>query len=298
MTRAQAAEGVQGLPAGDRPAVDTHAHVFLRGLPTIPDARYVPDYDARPEEWFALQAGSGIGRGVLVQPSFLGTDNGHLLAALVAHPQRLRGVVVVDETLDPARVRAWDALGVRGIRLNVLGKATLPDLGSNAWRALLACLADHDWHVEVHAGGAQLAGMLARLSGCPARLVFDHFALPDPVLGMADPNVAGVCRLADARMAEGGRVHVKLSGAYRLGLGREGGLPSAHAAVRAASQYATAWLARLGPGQLMWGSDWPWTNHEATQRYAACVDALAQWVSDPAARRVVLCDAPQAVFRF
>ncbi len=64
--------------------VDTHAHVFARSLPVLPDARYVPGYDATIAQHLDLLDAHGVDCGVLVQPSFLGTDNRHLLTALAA----------------------------------------------------------------------------------------------------------------------------------------------------------------------------------------------------------------------
>ena len=84
-------------------AVDAHAHVFEPGLATVRDARYVPAYAAPLEQYLARLDEHGLERGVLVQPSFLGTDNSYLLAALAREPERLRGVIVVDHDID-ARV--------------------------------------------------------------------------------------------------------------------------------------------------------------------------------------------------
>src|SRR5258708_22274183 len=69
-------------------SVDTHAHVFERGLP-MPDARrYAPDEDALLGTYLHHLDTHGMAHGVLVQPSFLGTDNSYLLQALRAQPQR------------------------------------------------------------------------------------------------------------------------------------------------------------------------------------------------------------------
>ena len=34
--------------------VDTHAHVFHRGLPFVAGRRYTPEYDAYPEQFIAM----------------------------------------------------------------------------------------------------------------------------------------------------------------------------------------------------------------------------------------------------
>ena len=85
----------------------------------------------------ALLDAHGISHAVLVQPSFLGTDNRFLLEALRAAPQRLQGVAVVAPDIGEP---AWQALadgGICGIRLNLVG-LPLPDLTQSDWQRLLA----------------------------------------------------------------------------------------------------------------------------------------------------------------
>ena len=83
--------------------IDGHAHVFNRALPMEPIRRYTPDRDATVIEYLAHLDEHGFTHGVLVQPSFLGYDNSHLLDALRRHPERLRGVAVVPPDVDEAR---------------------------------------------------------------------------------------------------------------------------------------------------------------------------------------------------
>jgi predicted TIM-barrel fold metal-dependent hydrolase len=63
-------------------AVDTHAHVFRRGLKLADTRRYAPDYDVEIEDYLRQLDAHAVTRGVLVQPSFLGTDNSFMLKAL------------------------------------------------------------------------------------------------------------------------------------------------------------------------------------------------------------------------
>ena len=66
----------------------------------------------------------------------------------------------------------------------------------------------------------------------------------------------------------------KLSGPYRLG----GADPIA---------LAERWIASVGERQLVWGSDWPWTNHERENNYGSLRDCLDQWVGAARARAIV-----------
>jgi predicted TIM-barrel fold metal-dependent hydrolase len=268
-------------------AVDTHTHVFKRGLPLVPGARYVPSYDALPEDLFALQEAHGITHAVLVQPSFLGTDNRWLLSVLEAHPDRLRACVVVDPGCDRKTLQRWDVLGVRGIRLNLFGLRAIPDFSGHG--ELFADVADLEWHVEVHAAAPQLADVLDALAECPAALVFDHFTLPGARPGI-DSNA--IRQLLDRAVRR--PVYVKLSGPYRLEVA-SASRPDADAIV---GNYAHFLLENLGADRLLWGSDWPWTNHEAGRSYAATVRDIDAWIPGSEDRRRILWDTPKRLFRF
>lgn len=245
-------------------AVDTHFHVFHAGV-GLSGARYVPAYDATLAMWQAQSQAVGVGRGVLVQTSFLGADNHLLLQTLHAHPDTLRGVAVVQPDVPVAELQRMHNAGVRGIRLNLAGRShdAGPWAGAHAlWEALVVL----GWHVELHTDVGALPQVLAWL---PAHLslVLDHMGKPDRVSAQ-DPTVQAAVRRSHACP-----VHVKLSGAYRL-------------AGRDATQLAQLWQAELGPTQLLWGSDWPCTNHEKHADYPRLVQALEQWVSEPVLQQV------------
>jgi predicted TIM-barrel fold metal-dependent hydrolase len=253
--------------------VDSHFHVFKAGV-AQPGARYVPHYDAPLEDWQAQAQTLGVQRGVLVQPSFLGTDNSHLLHELIQNPQTLRGVVVLAPDTSIVELERWNALGVRGIRLNLAGISHRLDSWQQAtafWDALLAL----GWHLELHTDIGALPGVLAQLPGT-LPLVLDHMGKPDAVC-MTDPSITAV--LDRAKQSP---VYVKLSGPYRLG-GRD---PCA---------LARLWQSELGQHRLLWGSDWPFTNHEHEARYPALFAALREWVGEEALQ-AVLVDSPNAVY--
>src|SRR5260370_542908 len=160
-------------------SVDTHAHVFERGLP-MPDARrYAPDEDALLGTYLHHLDTHGMAHGVLVQPSFLGTDNSYLLQALRAQPQRLRGVAVVDESTGDEQLQALADAGVVGMRLNLIG-LPLPDLNAPGWRRVLEQANTLGWHVELHLQAGRLPDLLPALlaAGCP--VVVYHFRPPYP----------------------------------------------------------------------------------------------------------------------
>src|SRR5437762_2208870 len=101
--------------------VDAHTHVFSRSSPMSSGRRYTPGYDATPTALFGHLAAHGMTHAVLVQPSFLGTDNSELLNAIAAHPERLRGVAVIDFDVSDRELCALREGGVVGVRFNLVG---------------------------------------------------------------------------------------------------------------------------------------------------------------------------------
>ena len=79
-------------------------------------------------------------------------------------------------------------------------------------------------------------------------------------------------------------MHIKLSGAYGLGDLHAGAL-------------ARLWLAELGPRALLWGSDWPCTNHEAQADYARLKAEADDWVGAAAAAQARGTNAQQVYWQ-
>ena len=230
--------------------IDTHAHVFLRRMPMQHGRRYTPHSDAPLRTYLDVLDAHSMTHGVLVQPSFYGTDNGYLLDCLAAAPERLRGVVVLDPAAPDEALEAMDRAGVAGARFNLIGGE--PGLLDDpAQRELRRRVAGLGWHVEVQAEGPDWPLVLRCLDDHDGPIVVDHYGRPHPARGVA-------CAGFQAILGEGssGRLHVKLSAPYRCG----------GADVR---PYADRLLERLGPGRLLWGSDWPWTQFETGRDYGA-----------------------------
>lgn len=278
------ADRVTALSSPTLIAVDTHAHIFQRGAASVAGARYVPNYDATLTELLQQFATHGISHGVLVQPSFLGTDNTLLLAALRAHPGRLRGVVVVDPGIAPTQLAEFAGAGVVGIRLNLVGQP-LPNFQTVPWPALFGELKKLGWFVEVQREARDLPGLVAPLLAAGLNVVVDHFGRPDPKQGVEDPGFRYLLAQAPTR-----RLWVKLSGAYRNG---PDGIGDA-----IADAAAPLLLRAFGPERLLWGSDWPHTQFEHAEEYADARAQLDRWITDPAARSAILRTTPAALYRF
>lgn len=120
-----------------------------------------------------------------------------------------------------------------------------------------------------------LAAVLAQLPR-DLPVVVDHMARPAAARA-SDPTVAAL-----TSRARHGPVHVKLSGAYRL----EG---------RDAKAVAQLLLGELGAASLLWGSDWPCTNHEQFAQYQVLAESLNEWVG-PDAAAMALGANPEALY--
>ncbi|MGN8138380.1 amidohydrolase family protein [Paraburkholderia sp. 22099] len=262
--------------------VDTHAHVFEQGLPLVDGRRYSPGYDATLDTYLQLLDAHGIGRAVLVQPSFLGTDNRYLLQALSRDTHRLRGVAVIAPDASDESLAEMQGRGVTGIRLNLIEQAP-PDLRAKSWTLLLDRLSQLSWHVELHRAARDLAPMLDRLLEAGVPVVVDHFGRPDPDQGIRDPGFEALLRYGKS-----GRIWVKLSAAYRCAAGDS-------SFVREATKQL---LEHFGAGRLMWGSDWPHTQHERMTDYGQSLSMLMELGLDAAAIDAILCTTPQSFYGF
>jgi predicted TIM-barrel fold metal-dependent hydrolase len=258
--------------------IDSHAHVFTRALRLIATARYEPARDATPEQYLAQLDAHGVGGGVLVQPSFLGNDNTYLIDAIAAAPQRFRGIVVVARDADAATLDRLDEAGARGIRLNLIGAK--PDVAGVASLELLREVARRGWSVEVQADGPDWPALLPDLLRSGARLVIDHFGRPSPALGTRCPGFRAILKAARDH-----EIWAKLSGPYRFN-------------PQHAVSCAAALLDALGPGRLVWGSDWPWTQHPEITDYGATLAWLDEWVPDAAIRGRILRENPVRLYGF
>lgn len=238
--------------------LDAHLHVFHDRLPLRPERRYTPGYSATTTQLLAQLDAAGVHGAVLVQPSFL-ADHDYLLAAAAQHPDRLRAVV---SPADRAELQAgwgrWVDAGVVGVRLNLVGRE-LPDLGAPQWRSVGHEMSEGGIHLEIHASGDQWPGLVSQLADWPSDVVIDH-------LGRA-VDVAPLIEL-------GTREHVwfKASAPYRW--------PDGAAAGRLVGEL----LERTGGERLLWGSDWPFTQHESEVNYAGVLAEVTEPFPDVAAR--------------
>jgi predicted TIM-barrel fold metal-dependent hydrolase len=234
-----------------------------------------------PVDYRAVLASLGLDRGVIVQPSVFGTDNGATLNAIAELGAEFRGVAVLPPDVGDAELVRCAAGGIRGVRLSDLtkGGVSLAHLETMAAR-----LKGSGWHIQVFAALAtdpDLPGRIRRL-GVP--VVIDHLGLLDPRRGTADPAFRAVVDLL-----RDGLCWMKLSGPYLSSK-----LPAPHGDI----EPIAAALVDAAPGRLVWGTDWPHPMAEGVPDDAGLLALLERWAPDPAVRHRILVDNPAALYGF
>jgi predicted TIM-barrel fold metal-dependent hydrolase len=239
-------------------SIDCHIHLFKKGCSAISNARHTPSYDAELATVCDLGATVGVTRFVLVQTSFMGTDNDYLLQHLRASPERLRGVFILDASTSREQLRQLKSESVVGIRLNLF-QTDLAVTLSDAHLGLIERCSLEGLSVGLHDDAARLIGILDRIAGRASRLVVDHFGRPESLaLGQDDP---GYDRLLERLVVNNS--YVKISAPYRS------------PAMNPDRAYAKL-KQTLGEDKLLWASDWPWTQNEESLTYAQWANSFPQ----------------------
>ena len=263
--------------------IDTHAHIFRRGLPLAPGARYTSDYDATPADYIAQLDANGMSHGVLVQISFLGTDNSYILDAIKASGGRLKGIAVVEPTISLAEMQTMNAAGIVGMRLNLVGRP-IPDFSTGPWPEHLRAVAALGWQVEIHREAKDLPAIVTPLLAAGVNVVVDHFGRYDGTLGIDDPGFRYLLTQGASK-----RLWVKVSAAYRNGKDGAGEA----AALKAYPLLRDA----LGLDRLLFGSDWPHTTFEKTVSFANQKVFFEQMVPSIDERRQIMGPNAASLFK-
>ncbi|RKG29869.1 amidohydrolase family protein [Acinetobacter tianfuensis] len=264
--------------------IDTHAHVFSKHDQCIETARYIPDYDATAEQFLTHLDKHGHTHGVLVQPSFFGTDNQVMLDAISQYPERLKGIAVVDRGISFNELSQLKTKGIIGARINLFG-LPVPDFTLPEWTAFFSNLEQVNFQIELHAPPAYLVQVLPVLNNFKLDIVIDHFGRCVPDLGVKDPDYEKFLDLLDVS-----KHWIKVSGFYRLG---------AYPENIATAKESYALLKNKGfLGKMVWGSDWPHTQHENLVDYEKTVEAFQQIVPEAEEQELILGQNAAKLFHF
>ncbi len=264
------------LPVG---SCDSHFHVFgpQARYPMDPRRNYTP-HESSLDAYREVMGAIGIGRGVIVQPSVYGTDNRATLDALRAGGPAFRAIVVPAADVSDTELERMHALGVRGVRLNLLNPQMLT---LEAALDILGRVAGLGWHLQVLLDlGKEPDALRALVTRTSVPVVVDHMGKLAPATrhhALFDLLKAGVC-------------WVKLSGSYRVSAE-----PSPHADLTGLARA----FADANPEQVLWGSDWPHTElHHGTPSAASLAALVHAWLPDDALRRRICVSNARRLYGF
>ena len=267
-------------------ACDVHAHVCgpRHLFPLVENRLYNPP-EASGEEYIGMLDALGLTRGVLVQPSVYGTDNRAMLDVLAIYPDRLRGVAVLPFDVPLEEIHRLHALGVRGVRCNIVdlqtGKGKLPIYNL---KQLANKIKKLDWHIEFLMHVNEFADLDLQLQTLDIPLVFGHLGYVPTQIEQTDGFEAMI------RMAKKGLAWIKLTAPYRLTT-QAYPYPSVNAT-------AHRLLAEV-PQCLMWGSDWPHVFiKSAMPNDGDLYNLFLDWVKDEALLQTILVDNPASIYDF
>ena len=270
---------------------DTHFHVFgpAQRYPYGPDLRYTPPL-APLANFLALAEKLGVSRFVFVQPSAYGRDNRCMLDAMrEVGKEHCRGIVDIDEDAPDAELARLDALGVRGVRINLspvkpFESGFAPKLMPRIARLAARC-AEIGWQLDFLTPGWLTADLMPTLRKLRLDFTLAHFGMFQAKEGVDQP---GFRQLLELLRAGERRCWVKLTGVYRM---------SSAPGFAEVAPMARA-LTETAPDRLIWGSDYPHLSFADKVGTVQLWNLLGRWVPDEATRRQILVDNPRRLFGF
>jgi predicted TIM-barrel fold metal-dependent hydrolase len=242
---------------------DTHFHIIDFRFPVTENQGFMPP--SFPVEAYRQRtAGLGIVAGVVVTGSFQNFDTTFLRDALAKFGPTFVAVAQLPADMPDAEILALDAIGVRGVRINMVrgGSAGLEDLDRIARRVYDLAR----WHVELYADAKDLAPVYAKLASLPAMSIAH--------LGLSSAGLPTLLKLVDRGMK------VKATGFGRIDL-------DVTATIKA--------LVAANPDCLMFGSDLP--SQRARRAFEPADIELIRSALDPALERKVFFETAAGFYR-
>ena len=271
-------------------ACDSHFHIFgpAEKYPYGSELRYAPP-EAPWNSYQELATLLGISRFVLVQPSAYGRDNRCMLDVMqTLDKNSCRGVVDIDENITDLEILKMNALGVRGVRINVspifpltpgLADKMIPRIEKIAQRCQ-----EIGWHLDFLLPGWLTAELLPVMRRLTIPFSLAHLGMNLAKDGVDTPGFKALLEL----MNHGNRLaYVKLTGIYRMSKVPQ--FIDADPLVKA--------LIACAPDRIIWGSDYPhlsFAEHSSVELF----NLLGRWTSDEHIRRLILTDTQARLFGF
>lgn len=247
---------------------------------------YTPP-DAPLDNLLKVHDALGVTRGVLTQPSVLGTDNAAILDAVARYPERLRAVVAFGAGVDEKEIDRLHDAGARGLRLNLVDKGGMPFESFAELYQVVDMIAERGWHVELLAKAHQMESIEEHLPNLRVDFSLGHYGYMPTDRGVSD---RGFQRLLS--LMQDGKAWVKMTAGYRI---TARGL-TPYDDVR---PYAEA-LISAAPERVLWGSDWPHVMCRIDMPDdGAMLSEVQEWLTeDEALRERVFVHNPTALYGF
>lgn len=270
----------------DERKIDCHVHVTdpIR-FPYGADIAYHP---SGQEIGTAAQLGQmmqtyGITNALVVQPnSGYGSDNACMLDAIEQADGAIKGVAIVGLDTDLPTLRDLKRRGILGVAFNptILGTAYYERAGG-----LIEALAELDMFLNIQVEHDQLNAFAPWIEQIPITVLVDHCGRPTPEAGLDQPGFRTLLRLAET-----GRVYVKLSG-YAKFARTSYPFEDCWPYVRALAEAFT-------PQRCLWASDWPYLRAHERQDVGPLVRLVERLFPDPGDRAKVLWETPRTLLGF
>lgn len=263
--------------------IDTHAHIFLKELKSIENARYKPDYNASFKDYKANLNRYGFDKGILVQPSFLGTDNEFLLES-IKDDENIKAIVVVDENIKFEELERLKKRKACGIRLNLIGKE-INDFKNSIWMEFFENLAKLKMQVEIQRDlDDDLVKIVKQILPFDCDIVIDHLA-------RASENSKNLEELFSLKSP---KIFFKISGFYRAKIA----YTKDEEAIKFAKKMYEILKEHFLLTNFVFGSDWPHTNFEKNINFLSAFEAFEKIVISKKEQEQILGDNACVLFGF
>jgi 2-pyrone-4,6-dicarboxylate lactonase len=267
------------LPAG---SCDVHFHVFEAGYPSVAKPHYTFP-DGTLSKYLAVCDYLGIGRMVLVQPSYYGTDNRLTIDTLNKIGRRARGVVMVEENVSDSDLDAYHAAGVRAIRLDLFARASWPRREMHDYiTRMFERTRPRGWHIQFYTPGYVVRDLVPFLGTLEDDFVIDHMGYMLEADGLTSDDFGKLLKLV-----EKGRAWLKLSAPYRIAKGKS----------YKSIEHLARDIVSARPDRALWGTDWPHLT-DGSRDSGELVNLLLDWIPDEKIRHQVLVENPARLFSF
>jgi predicted TIM-barrel fold metal-dependent hydrolase len=270
----------------DEPKIDCHAHVldpvrfpYGKGIEYKPSGQEI----GTTAQLLQVMETHGVRHLLLVQPnSGYGSDNSCMMDAIGHHPGVFKGVAIVGFDAELTELRDMRSRGIVGIAFNSTFHGTEYYGGA---ADLIERLAELDMFIQLQCEHDQLLTFVPWIERIPVRVLIDHCGRPTSEAGLDQPGFRALLRLADT-----GRVHVKLSGYAKFA--------RTPYPFEDTWRYVRAIVDAFTLECCMWASDWPYLRATERQDYGPLVRLVERLFPDPDDRRRILWETPNRLFAF